>query len=81
MVDSCLHCDQCHHGEEQFCREGMTPTYGGVDRLTKQSTQGGYSKHVVVREEFVVTVPNGLDLSRAAPSLCPGKATYSPLRT
>jgi uncharacterized zinc-type alcohol dehydrogenase-like protein len=81
MVDSCLHCDQCHHGEEQFCREGMTPTYGGVDRLTKEITQGGYSKHVVVREEFVLAVPNGLDLSRAAPLLCAGITTYSPLRT
>lgn len=81
MVDSCQHCDQCHHGEEQYCREGMTPTYGGLDKLTKEITQGGYSKHVVVREEFVLSVPDGLDLSRAAPLLCAGITTYSPLRT
>ncbi|MBK4738522.1 NAD(P)-dependent alcohol dehydrogenase [Noviherbaspirillum pedocola] len=81
MVDSCQHCDQCHHGEEQFCREGMTATYGGFDRLTNEVTQGGYSKHVVVREEFVLSVPEGLDLSRAAPLLCAGITTYSPLRS
>lgn len=81
MVDSCQHCDQCHHGEEQFCRNGMTPTYGGLDHLTQEVTQGGYSKHVVVREEFVLSVPDGLDLSRAAPLLCAGITTYSPLRT
>lgn len=81
MVDSCQHCDQCHHGEEQFCREGMTQTYGGADRVTGEMTQGGYSKHVVVREEFVLSIPDGLDLSRAAPLLCAGITTYSPLRT
>lgn len=81
MVDSCQECDQCHHGEEQFCREGMTPTYSGRDRLTGEITQGGYSKHVIVREEFVLCVPDGLDLSRAAPLLCAGITTYSPLRT
>ncbi|OYQ91267.1 hydroxyacid dehydrogenase [Citrobacter freundii] len=81
MVDSCMECDQCHHGEEQFCREGMTPTYGGLDRLTKDITQGGYSKHLIVREQFVLAVPNTLDLSRVAPLLCAGITTYSPLRT
>lgn len=80
MVDSCQECDQCHHGEEQFCREGMTPTYTGRDRITKEITQGGYSKHVVVREEFVLSVPENLDLSRVAPLLCAGITTYSPLR-
>jgi hypothetical protein len=40
MVDSCQHCDQCHHGDEQFCREGITPTYGGIDCLTQEITQG-----------------------------------------
>lgn len=81
MVDSCMECDQCHHGEEQFCREGSTFTYGGRDRITRELTHGGYSKHVVVRQEFVLSVPNGLDLSRAAPLLCAGITTYSPLRT
>lgn len=81
MVDSCQHCDQCHKGEEQFCREGMTMTYASRDRLTQDITQGGYSKHVVVRQEFVLRVPDGLDLARAAPLLCAGITTYSPLRT
>lgn len=81
MVDSCQHCDQCRRGEEQLCREGNTGTYGGLDRITKEMTQGGYSKHVVVRQEFVLRVPDGLDLSRAAPLLCAGITTYSPLRT
>jgi alcohol dehydrogenase (NADP+) len=81
MVDSCQHCDQCRRGEEQLCREGNTMTYGGLDRITQEMTQGGYSKHVVVRQEFVLRVPDGLDLSRAAPLLCAGVTTYSPLRT
>lgn len=80
MVDSCMECDQCKKGEEQLCREGMTLTYSGYDRLTQEVTQGGYSKHLVVREEFVLRVPDGLDLSRAAPLLCAGITTYSPLR-
>lgn len=80
MVDSCQECDQCSQGEEQFCREGMTPTYGSPDRIDGKITQGGYSKHLVVREEFVLSVPDGLDLSKAAPILCAGITTYSPLR-
>jgi len=81
MVDSCQHCDQCRKGEEQLCREGNTGTYGGFDRFTKEYTLGGYSKHLVVREEFALRVPDGLDLARAAPLLCAGITTYSPLRT
>lgn len=81
MVDSCLSCDQCHHGEEQFCREGMVGTYSGQDRISGELTQGGYSKHIVVREEFVLSVPEGLDLAKCAPILCAGITTYSPLRT
>ncbi|WP_413732566.1 NAD(P)-dependent alcohol dehydrogenase [Sodalis sp. RH20] len=81
MVDSCMECDQCHNGEEQLCREGNTGTYCGLDRITHEPTQGGYSKHLVVREEFVLRVPDGLDLSRTAPLLCAGITTYSPLRT
>lgn len=81
MVDSCQNCDQCHTHEEQYCRNGMTPTYGAPDRITGEVTQGGYSKHIVVREDFVLRVPDGLDLSRAAPILCAGITTYSPLRT
>jgi alcohol dehydrogenase (NADP+) len=81
MVDSCQQCDQCRKGEEQLCREGMTLTYSAPDRITQDMTYGGYSKHVVVRQEFVLRVPEGLDLARAAPLLCAGITTYSPLRT
>ncbi|MFB9136987.1 NAD(P)-dependent alcohol dehydrogenase [Vibrio olivae] len=80
MVDSCQKCDQCHNHEEQFCRHGMTPTYGAPDRQSGEITQGGYSKHIVVREEFVLSIPESMDLSRTAPILCAGITTYSPLR-
>jgi uncharacterized zinc-type alcohol dehydrogenase-like protein len=81
MVDSCQHCDQCQLGEEQLCREGMTQTYASLDRISGEVTQGGYSRHLVVREEFVLQIPEGLDLARAAPLLCAGITTWSPLRT
>lgn len=80
MVDSCQSCDQCRQDQEQYCRSGMTGTYNGIDRISGEPTQGGYSKHLVVREEFVLAVPDGLDLSRVAPLLCAGITTYSPLR-
>lgn len=81
MVDSCQQCDQCRKGEEQLCRESNTQTYNGLDRITREPTLGGYAKHLVVREEFVLRVPAGLDLAKAAPLLCAGITTYSPLRT
>ncbi|HLV29894.1 MAG TPA: NAD(P)-dependent alcohol dehydrogenase [Burkholderiaceae bacterium] len=81
MVDSCMECDQCHKGEEQLCRKGCTLTYADRDRLTQEPTQGGYSRHLVVREAFCLRVPGELDLARVAPLLCAGITTYSPLRT
>ncbi len=81
MVDSCQTCKYCRLGEEQFCLEGNTGTYNGIDRVTGENTLGGYSKHLVVNEDFALRVPDGLDLSRAAPLLCAGITTYSPLRT
>lgn len=81
MVDSCQNCDQCDKGEEQLCRTRNTPTYNGVDRIDGEITYGGYSKHLVAREKFVLAVPDALDLSRAAPLLCAGITTYSPLKT
>lgn len=81
MVDSCQHCDQCHGGEEQYCRNGMTGTYNSPDRINGDITYGGYSKHIVVREEFVLSMPDNLDMAKAAPLLCAGITTYSPLRT
>lgn len=81
LVDSCQHCDQCHSGQEQFCRNGRTDTYNSPDRITGDNTLGGYSKHIVVREEFVLRLPEGLDPALAGPLLCAGITTYSPLRT
>ncbi len=81
MVDSCGHCDQCLKHEEQFCREGVTYTYNGHDRIDGSVTLGGYSKHVVVQQHFVLSIPDALDIAKAAPLLCAGITTYSPLRT
>lgn len=80
MVDSCQECDQCRKGNEQFCRDGLTGTYSGLDRVTGEPTRGGYAKHIVVRQEFVLKIPGKLDVGRAAPLLCAGITTYSPLR-
>ncbi|HEX7853068.1 MAG TPA: NAD(P)-dependent alcohol dehydrogenase [Sphingobium sp.] len=80
LVDSCQHCDQCHKDHEQYCREGWTGTYNGADRITGENTMGGYSTHIVVREEFVLSVPDNLDVARVAPLLCAGITTYSPMR-
>lgn len=80
MVDSCMVCDQCRKGEEEYCREGNIMTYAGNDRIDGTVTYGGYSKHIVVREEFVCTLSEKLDLSRTAPILCAGITCWSPLR-
>jgi uncharacterized zinc-type alcohol dehydrogenase-like protein len=79
MVNSCGDCANCQAGEEQYCLKGNTGTYGAVDR-DGTTTQGGYSTHVVVTENFVVTIPEGIELDAAAPLLCAGITTYSPLR-
>ncbi|MFW3385129.1 UNVERIFIED_CONTAM: NAD(P)-dependent alcohol dehydrogenase [Kocuria sp. CPCC 205274] len=79
MVNSCGQCATCRKGDEQYCLEGMVPTYGGPDR-DGTITQGGYSTHVVVDAGFVLSVPASLDLAAAAPLLCAGITTYSPLR-
>lgn len=79
MVDSCRECVNCHKGEEQYCLNGMTGTYGAIDRYGHY-TQGGYSTHIVVTEDFVVRIPDNLELDVAAPLLCAGITTYSPLR-
>ena len=78
MVNSCRECENCRRGEEQFCLKGMVGTYGAEDR-DGTITQGGYSTHVVVTEDFVVRIPEALDLDVAAPLLCAGITTYSPL--
>ncbi|MBV9511857.1 MAG: NAD(P)-dependent alcohol dehydrogenase [Caulobacteraceae bacterium] len=80
MVDSCRACDPCRSGLEQYCEKGMTGTYGGADKVSGGHTFGGYSDRIVVREEYVLRVPDGLDPAAAAPLLCAGITTYSPLR-
>ncbi|HEU4657516.1 MAG TPA: NAD(P)-dependent alcohol dehydrogenase [Capillimicrobium sp.] len=79
MVDSCRECENCRAGEEQYCLPGNTQTYGSLDR-DGTVTYGGYSDHVVVDEDFVLRIPEGLELDVAAPLLCAGITTYSPLR-
>jgi uncharacterized zinc-type alcohol dehydrogenase-like protein len=79
MVGSCGTCNNCRNGDEQYCDSGMLATYGGTDR-DGTVTQGGYSTHVVVDAGFVLSVPAGLDPAAAAPLLCAGITTYSPLR-
>lgn len=80
MVDSCRHCQPCEDGLEQYCLEGFTMTYGSPDRHDDTLTQGGYSDSVVVSEPFVLRMPEGIDLKSAAPLLCAGITTYSPLK-
>ncbi|WP_406602027.1 NAD(P)-dependent alcohol dehydrogenase [Lentzea kristufekii] len=79
MVDSCRDCDNCLRGFEQYCTGGNTMTYNGVDRHG-DVTYGGYSKQIVVDENFVVRIPEGLPLDVAAPLLCAGITVYSPLK-
>lgn len=78
MVDSCGECENCQKGEEQYCLKGNVPTYAGVDKYG-EPTQGGYSTHIVVTEDFVVQIPDSIGLDEAAPLLCAGITTYSPL--
>lgn len=80
LVDSCRECGSCAEGLEQYCERGFTGTYGGVEKQTGRPTQGGYSSHIVVDEAFVLRIPDGMDPAAAAPLLCAGITTYSPLR-
>jgi uncharacterized zinc-type alcohol dehydrogenase-like protein len=79
MVNSCGECANCLRGDEQYCLDGMVPTYAGTDR-DGTTTQGGYSTHVVVDADYVLRVPDGIDSAAAAPLLCAGITTYAPLR-
>jgi len=79
LVDSCRTCDSCKEDLEQFCENGFTGTYNGKDRVTGDITYGGYSTQVVVTEDFVLRIPENLDPAAAAPLLCAGITTFSPL--
>ncbi|WP_238406300.1 alcohol dehydrogenase catalytic domain-containing protein, partial [Rhodococcus sp. YH1] len=79
FVDSCLACEACTSGDEQYCTSRVTGTYNAVGR-DGEVTQGGYSTHIVVTEHFVLKIPDGLALDAAAPLLCAGITLFSPLR-
>lgn len=79
MVNSCGECANCRKGDEQYCLNGMVGTYAATD-VDGTTTQGGYSTHVVVDADYVLSVPKGLDPAAAAPLLCAGITTYAPLR-
>lgn len=79
MVNSCGECEQCRNGQEQDCLKGAIMTYDSVD-VDGSITQGGYSQKIVVNEQFVCRVPDGIDFDVAAPLLCAGITTYAPLK-
>lgn len=80
LVDSCRECSNCRKGLEQYCKVGSVLTYSGHDRVSGDITYGGYSKQIVVDEDFVLRVSDKLPLAEVAPLLCAGITTYSPLR-
>ena len=84
MVDSCRTCPSCREGEEQYCVPGMTQTYSSADpkggEVGQAITQGGYSDRITVDQNYVLRIPDSLPLDAAAPLLCAGITTYSPLR-
>jgi len=85
FIDACLGCPNCKKGDEQYCLKGMTGTYNGVKQHGRvggnQETRtcGGYSASNTVHEDFVIKIPDGMDLTKAAPILCAGITMYSPL--
>jgi uncharacterized zinc-type alcohol dehydrogenase-like protein len=79
FVDSCRRCAPCLSGLEQFCANGMTPTYNGTEQDGTGPTQGGYSERIVVNDQYVLRIPETLPLDAAAPLLCAGITLYSPL--
>jgi uncharacterized zinc-type alcohol dehydrogenase-like protein len=80
FVNSCRICGSCRTGHENYCEKGVIMTYGSVEADGTTPTFGGYSRDIVVDDHFVLTIPEGLDSAGAAPLLCAGITTYSPLR-
>lgn len=80
MVNSCRTCESCQDNLEQYCLEGSSQTYNGVEQDKKTPTYGGYSNTIVVNEDFVLSISDKLNLAAVAPLLCAGITTYSPLR-
>jgi len=85
-INSCRICDMCTNGHEQYCENGSSSTYNGTDRkpgeieATGEPTYGGYSNIITVNQDFVFSLPKNLNLDVAAPLLCAGITTYSPLK-
>ena len=79
MVDSCRECENCLAGEEQYCLGGNVGTYNSIGK-DGRPTEGGYSTHIVVDQDFVIGIPEGIALDEAAPLLCAGITLYSPLK-
>lgn len=80
IVDSCRHCQHCHEGEEQYCENGWMVVFNSPDKKHGGVTYGGFSEKIVVDENYVVHIPQTLDLPSAAPILCAGITVYSPLK-
>ncbi|WP_313374870.1 NAD(P)-dependent alcohol dehydrogenase [Chishuiella sp.] len=80
MVESCQDCHPCEEGLEQYCENGFTGTYNSTNSKHGGVTYGGYSENIVVEEKFVLSVPENIDVKAAAPLLCAGITTWSPLR-
>jgi len=80
IVDSCGHCHQCNEGEEQFCEEGWTLVFNAPDKHIGGVTYGGFSKHIVCDANYILKIPEFENLGAAAPLLCAGITTYSPLK-
>ncbi|KRD31951.1 hydroxyacid dehydrogenase [Lysobacter sp. Root916] len=80
FVDSCRECPQCRDGLEQYCDQGMTGTYNSHERVGGAPTYGGYSTRITVDQDYVLRIPASIPLDRAAPLLCAGITTYSPLK-
>lgn len=80
MVESCRVCENCNEGQQQYCLNGPTFTYGFPEKETGGITYGGYSNQIVVNEDFVLRVKNNLPQEKVAPLLCAGITTYSPIR-
>ncbi len=80
FVDSCRTCEACRDGDEQYCAVGMNATYNGHERDGVTPTYGGYSSQITVDQDYVLRIPEGIPLDRAAPLLCAGITCYSPLR-
>jgi len=80
IVDSCRRCPPCKSGEEVYCQNGPSYTYNGREQDHRTPTFGGYSTHITVDQDYVFRIPEGIPADRAAPLMCAGITTYSPLR-